>query len=117
MTLDFTGKLHQAKFNPMHKLPLVLILISNVIFAQGQKLLNLWELQNLGQLQIVNRESRVIQEEGIRFIRLSENKGEGLIWLPIEGLKNGIVEVEMRGKDVLQRSFVGIAFHGLNDST
>jgi len=95
----------------------ILLVVSNFVFAQRQKSLNLWELHNRGQLQIVNRESKAIQEEGRNIIRLSEGKGEGLVWLPIKGLKNGIVEIEMRGKDVLQRSFVGIAFHALDDST
>ena len=80
----------------------ILLVVSNFVFAQRQKSLNLWELHNRGQLQIVNRESKAIQEEGRNIIRLSEGKGEGLVWLPIKGLKNGIVEIEMRGKDVLQ---------------
>lgn len=29
--------------------------------------------------------------------------------------KNGTIEIEMRGKDVFQRSFIGIAFHGVDD--
>ena len=89
----------------------------NLLFAQKQKTFDLVNLQNQGKLQTIARETKVIKEGENTFIQLSENKGEGLVWLPIRDFKNGIVEVEMRGKDVLQRSFVGIAFHALNDST
>jgi hypothetical protein len=41
---------------------------------------------------------------------------KGLVWLPIKQFENGIIEIEMRGKDVFQKSFIGIAFHELNDS-
>ena len=116
-TLNFYNQADKLKFMALYRLSFILLFVSNVVFAQGQKSLNLWDLHNRGLLQIVNRESKAIQEEGKNIIRLSEGKGEGLVWLPTKGLKNGIVEIEMRGKDVLQRSFIGIIFHGLNDST
>jgi lysophospholipase L1-like esterase len=87
------------------------------ILAQKSNTFNLFDLQLKGALQTVNRETKAITEGNKTFIQLSENKGEGLVWLPIENFKNGTIEIEMRGKDVLQRSFVGIAFHALNDST
>ena len=38
-------------------------------------------------------------------------------WLNNTKFINGTIEVDIKGKDVFQKSFVGIAFHGVNDST
>jgi hypothetical protein len=45
------------------------------------------------------------------------NKGNGsaLLWLTNTNLKNGTVELDMKGKDVNGQSFVGIAFHGADN--
>ncbi|MCU0324179.1 MAG: hypothetical protein MUF45_02860 [Spirosomaceae bacterium] len=40
-----------------------------------------------------------------------------VVWLPIKNFKNGEITVWMREKDVLHRSFIGVIFHGQNDST
>jgi hypothetical protein len=100
----------------MYKL-IHLFFITNSIFAQQAKTIDLYAWQAQGKLSIVNREVERIDETRNRFIRLSEKSGEGLVWLPLSDFKNGVIEIEMRGKDVLQRSFIGIAFHALNDST
>jgi hypothetical protein len=41
----------------------------------------------------------------------------GVAWLVGSDFDTGTIEADIRGKDVLQRSFVGIAFAGANDST
>jgi hypothetical protein len=100
----------------MHRL-ILLLFLTNSVFAQKTRTIDLYEWQAQGKLPIVNREMERIDEAGNRFIRLSEKENEGLVWLPIADFKNGVIEIEMRGKDVFQRSFIGIAFHALNDST
>ncbi len=100
----------------MYKLILLLI-ISNLTFAQKKQEFDLSALYKKGKLQVVNREVKSVSENEKNFIQLSENKEEGLVWLPTKDFKNGKIIVRMRGKDVLQRSFIGVAFHGLNDST
>ncbi|HLO82236.1 MAG TPA: hypothetical protein VK166_14820, partial [Chitinophagaceae bacterium] len=88
-----------------------------MLLAQKETKLDLFELQNKGKLVVVSRTVAAVEEGGRKFIRVSENNDEGLVWLPVEPFSSGKIEILMRGKDVLQRSFVGIAFHGLNDST
>jgi hypothetical protein len=100
----------------MYKL-IILLIISNLTFAQKKQILNLSDLYKKGKLQVVNREIKSVTENGKNFIQIADNKEEGLIWLPVKDFKNGKLTITMRGKDVLQRSFVGITFHGLNDST
>lgn len=100
----------------MYKLILLLI-ISNLTFSQKKETLDLSDLHKKGKLQVVNREIKSVTDNGKSFIQLSENKEEGLVWLPTKGFENGKLTIRMRGKDVLQRSFIGVAFHGINDST
>ena len=52
-----------------------------------------------------------------KYLSLSRERGDCLIWLPVEDFQNGTIEIVMRGINEFQRSFIGIAFHGLNDST
>jgi len=55
--------------------------------------------------------------EGGKAVKLGEDNGEGLVWLKDVVFSNGTIEVDLKGKDVMQGSFIGIAFHGVNDST
>ncbi|MFT3751876.1 MAG: DUF1080 domain-containing protein [Paludibacter sp.] len=41
---------------------------------------------------------------------------EQIAWLKTVNFQNGEIELDLKGKDALQNSFLGIAFHGLNDS-
>src|ERR1700761_8828255 len=50
-------------------------------------------------------------------IHLNEKDGDGIAWLNDQKFTTGVIECDIKGKDVLQASFVGIAFHGVNDST
>jgi hypothetical protein len=100
----------------MYKL-IILLIISNLTFAQKKQTLDLSYLHKKGKLQVINHEIKSVSENGKNFIQLADNKEEGLVWLPAKDFKNGKITIRMRGKDVFQRSFVGVAFHGLNDTT
>lgn len=55
----------------------------------------------------------VIVNDGIHFNSKPE---DGLLWLKDINFKNGTIELDVRGKNEKGKSFVGVAFHGLNDS-
>jgi hypothetical protein len=55
------------------------------------------------------------QEKNI--IHLDSNLNAGVAWINDLTFGKGIIEFDAKGKNVLQQSFVGIAFHGINDST
>jgi hypothetical protein len=38
-------------------------------------------------------------------------------WIDGTNFAEGTIEMDIRGRDVMQQSFVGIAFHGTNDNT
>src|SRR5437879_11882638 len=50
-------------------------------------------------------------------LRLSEGADNGVAYLQGIELGNGTIELDIRGKDVQQQSFVGVAFHGVDDTT
>lgn len=55
--------------------------------------------------------------EGKREIHINKKPGDGLVYLNKFTFGNGTIEVDIKGKDEQGRSFVGIAFHILSDST
>ncbi len=50
-------------------------------------------------------------------IHLNEAPGPGVAWIKNKQFRKGTIEFDVKGKNVLQQSFVGFAFHGVNDST
>ncbi|HEY2649300.1 MAG TPA: hypothetical protein VGI38_08890 [Puia sp.] len=42
---------------------------------------------------------------------------QGLFWLTGAGFSEGTIEVDLRGKNILLKSFLGIAFHGVDSTT
>ncbi len=82
-----------------------------------QHLLDLHTAVEHGNIEVFNRELSLIDEPAHAGIRLSKAYGEGIAWLKGAEFSNGEIEFDLRGEDVKQHSFVGIAFHGENDST
>jgi hypothetical protein len=85
--------------------------------AQKAQIINLHDAVQHHKVEVINRELTLIDEESYQGIRLSKAFGEGLAWLKGIEFSNGIIEFDVRGEDLKQHSFVGIAFHGQNDST
>lgn len=50
-------------------------------------------------------------------VHLNEAPGPGVAWITNKQFGKGTIEFDVKGKDALQQSFVGVAFHGVNDST
>lgn len=69
-----------------------------------------------GKLRAVNREVTTI--EGSRGgVHVAEREGTGVVWIEGTDFAHGTIEVYVRGRDVFQRSFVGVAFHRKDDDT
>jgi hypothetical protein len=82
----------------------------------GAQRIDLAELLAAGKLRVVNRE--VTKTQGSRDgVHMSEKDGPGLAWIEGTDFAEGTIEIDIRGRDVPQRSFVGIAFHGKDDTT
>jgi hypothetical protein len=94
-----------------------LILISTLVLAQKEKKFNLNKLLSDEKLTIINREAKAVDSLSHSYIKISESKNEGIVWLPNKDFTNGTIKIKMRGKDVFQKSFIGIAFHGQDNET
>jgi len=78
--------------------------------------IDLAERLSAGKLKAVNREITKSKDRGDA-VHVSEQADPGIVWLDGVDFARGAIEVEVRGRDLLQRSFVGIAFHGKDDRT
>ena len=67
--------------------------------------------------KVYNRHVASVTEGNREGLRFDERSGDGLAWWPDTNFANGIIEFDVRGKDVFQKSFVGVAFHGLDERT
>jgi hypothetical protein len=68
-------------------------------------------------VRTVNRTETVVQENGRSIIRLDAKEGDGLAIVEGPAFSEGTIDLLVRGEDVQQRSFVGVAFAIQNDST
>jgi hypothetical protein len=92
----------------------------SILTATGQGQSVKYDLINLfenGKIEPFNRKLSQFSENDKKGIRFSKNAGDGIAWLKGVEFSNGIIELDIRGKDVLQESFVGVAFHGVNNET
>jgi hypothetical protein len=70
------------------------------------------------RVTVYNRRVTPLVDGGRLGVRLDSAPGHGVAWLTrVADFDAGTIAADIRGKDVLQRSFVGIAFAGANDST
>jgi hypothetical protein len=68
-------------------------------------------------LRVFNRSVSAVSDGARNGLRLSEHPGDGVAYLDGVEFATGTIELDLRGKDVQQQSFVGIAFHGVDDTT
>ena len=73
-------------------------------------------LASARKLTLVNRAAAPLVDGERKGVRLTERPGEGIAFLPEIEFSSGTIELDIRGKDLAQQSFGGVAFHG-NDAT
>ena len=69
------------------------------------------DLQNVKQFSVENRTIETMIENGRPILKLSEAPGDGLVIVNDMTFTSGSIEFDVRGRNVMQESFVGIAFH------
>ncbi len=67
--------------------------------------------------QVYNRSATVLREGGKSGIRLDAREGDGVAYLDGVRFTEGVIEFDVRGKDVMQQSFVGVDFQGVDEKT
>ena len=83
--------------------------------AAGPMAIDLADRLTAHQLRAVNRTVTLLG--GTRGVHVSEQEGPGVVWIEGTDVAQGTIAVDVRGRDVLQRSFLGVAFHRRDDET
>jgi hypothetical protein len=91
--------------------------LSGLARAAGQAKVvkpDLGALLEARSLALFNRNASRLVDGARVGVRLSEAAGEGMALLPGIDFATGTLEFDVRGKDVAQQSFVGVAFHAVD---
>ncbi len=67
--------------------------------------------------KLINRSAVLFDNDGSQAIRLEGESGTGFVRLEKLMFSDGVIEFDARGKNSVQQSFLGIAFHGTDPST
>jgi hypothetical protein len=104
----------------MNKFKIMLCVFGFISFALttfGQQIITKPELTQ-NALQTVNRSISISKHKQNRtVVKVNAQPDPGIVWIKGIQFQSGIIEFDVKGKDILQESFVGIAFHGVNNST
>lgn len=74
-------------------------------------------LSKSGKLTVHNRSATPFSEQGKKGIRFPESDRDGLAWIKGFDFANGTIEVDIKGRDLMQKSFLGVAFHWTEENT
>jgi hypothetical protein len=100
--------------------PLWSLALVGFAFAQSAPLpgqqIDLAARLSAGKLRVVNRQATTLPGKS-GAVHLSERADVGIAWVDGTDFSEGTIELDVRGKDVLQQSFLGVAFHGKSDTT
>ncbi|MEJ7643325.1 MAG: hypothetical protein WKF87_01910 [Chryseolinea sp.] len=90
---------------------MIVLTATSLAFAQ-QKSYDLQQL--LKEKKLITHGQKIVPltDSGKKGIAMN-----GLVWLDGVEFTSGTIEVDLRGKNEFQKSFLGIAFHGVDDVT
>lgn len=97
-------------------LTIAIILISSILTAQNITP-DLSKIKDNNNWKSFNRETSLSVENNENLISFDARQGDGLVIFQKMEFENGTIEFDVKGKDVLQQSFVGIAFHIQDEDT
>jgi hypothetical protein len=67
------------------------------------------------KLRVVNRQATRIKDRN--GVRLSAASSNGVAWVEGTDFRSGTIDVDIRGQEAMQQSYVGVAFHRHDDNT
>ena len=105
-------------FRPAYLSVLLTLSLTQFCIAQENAITpDLAKIVDEGEWNIANREAKIVEEDDRLSIYFDAQSGDGVAWLKTIEVANGIIEVDIKGTDVRGRSFVGIAFRGVDERT
>jgi hypothetical protein len=75
------------------------------------------DLSSVAQWPLVNRNVVAVRSGDTTIARFDERPGAGVALAPVTDFQDGDIDVDARGRNVVQKSFVGVVFHYVNDTT
>ena len=78
---------------------------------------NLKSLSEGKEWTVQYRKVRPVDDGAKSFVHFDEAPGVGFAWVEQDGFSEGVIEIDLRGRNIPQRSFIGVAFHEINDTT
>lgn len=94
------------------------IALAGVAVASAQSITpDLTSINDPAVWRTYNREAALVEDVGRNVVRLNTGNGDGVAWLVEPNFATGTIEVDLRGQNKPGQSFVGIAFHGVDDAT
>ena len=84
----------------------LVILVAHISIAQTKI-----DLSKSAQFTVENRTLEPAVEDGRPILKLSEAEGDGLVIINDVAFESGTIEFDLKGRNVMQQSFVGFAFH------
>jgi hypothetical protein len=104
-----------------HLLALVLatvLFITLTVAAQKKTLQpDLAKIADGKSWKVTGHKVSLLEDGGRKIVRFDQNSGQGIAWLEGVEFNNGVIEFDVRGKDEFQKSFVGVAFRGVDEKT
>jgi hypothetical protein len=67
--------------------------------------------------KVANRQMQPLHEGTREGVTLDAHEGDGIAWWPETIVGDATIDLDLRGKDAPQQSFVGVAFHGVDEKT
>lgn len=89
--------------------------IITAVTTMAQTKVDLQQLFTNKKLAVYNRVAKLEQQGTRASIVFNEDVEEGLAVIPGINFSTGVIEIDLKGQDVFQHSFIGVAFH-LTDS-
>lgn len=95
----------------------MMIIVTVTASAQVSNSSDLIQLYKDNKLTVFNRDISTGTDNSKNSLTMSLQEGEGLVWLNGVSFSTGTIEVDLKGQDLFQHSFLGIAFHGKDEET
>lgn len=96
----------------------VFLTISTTVPAQGQTIKpNLADIIKKAESLVYNRNVSALTDGGRTGLHMDAQADDGIAWIPGITLTDGVIELDVRGRNAPGQSFVGIVFHASDEQT
>ena len=98
---------------------LIIVLFTSIISIAQENIYtpDLSKIINGDGWNLSNRKFELIDTNGYKAVHFNSQPGDGIAWIENYEFTNGVIEIDIKGKNEQGRSFVGIAFRGVDEQT